>query len=105
MDIDYEQNSFDICKDIVEELIGQFALKNKNKDQNIENNLSPDTYIDNIKINEMNNFNFYKTVPQVGTPICGFHCLFNIINYLSYLKSQSDTEKSAHLSKMNSPVK
>jgi hypothetical protein len=91
------------CKEIIEDLINQFNLKIKNRAEFPEQNF--DKYSQQIKMEGKGNFYFIKTCPQNGTALCGFHCLFNIINYLSYLKATSNSDKNIYLRKLNSPTK
>ncbi len=49
-------------------------------------------------------FNTVSNYPQNTPTLCGYHTVFNYVNYLKYLKADNPVDKEYYLEKLNSPV-
>lgn len=89
-----------IRQEIIEKLIDQF---NFNKKQLSE--FATDNVLEKIIFKNKYEMYFVKNKMQHSGALCGFHCVFNIIYFLQYLKSEDIMVRNKNLIKMNSTVK
>jgi len=95
-------NSNSICKEIIQDIVNQFYLKENYKDtnQNNHNNYNAlliKPYLIHNKFELLTIKNFTQQTPS----LCGYHALFNFKNYIRFIKTGNDY----YIKRMNSCVK
>jgi len=89
-----------ICSELIYDIINQFDFKRKNM-----NKLSEFQFISTVSIDDIKfSINFVKTRVQNSGALCGFHCIFNLIHFLTHIKFKEKND-TISLYKMNSSVK
>jgi hypothetical protein len=87
-----------MAKEILYEIIDQFK---SSKTENNSTKTEQSKFFNQISILNNQSLTLIKNYAQHGTALCGFHCLFNSLNFIKYLK----TKDSKYLSNMNNGVK
>ena len=89
---------------LLQDIISEINLK-ENLNINIveEGNKIKDNLINIITIRQKYSLKIIKSKIQEGGALCGFYCLFNLINFLKFLKNSEKIEKEIYyLKKINS---
>jgi hypothetical protein len=91
-------------RNLLYEYIEELAITRKTYKENV-NVLEFTQYYQSILIMDKYNLNFIKTKKQHGGALCGFHCLFNAVHFIKFIKCSGNIQlQSYYLKKLNSSI-